>query len=509
MNARGIVLASAILLSAGCQSILGIEDTSVGGNADAASGTDGASIDASVAASFTVETELTSYRSLQGGTVDVLIRVTRDSGYTSAIDLSMTNLPTGVTSTIANLDASTNEGTVTLTVDASAADGAVLVQALGEGIDGTDVQSIDTTLLVARPPGQLDTSFNGVGALTDIDGTQALDLELTELGRIYVLVSNANQTRILAYNQDGTRATEFNNNGFLQTDDQMRGIATIPGSNGIVAVGVEGAQMTILRFAANGAPDGSLNSTGQVTTTPSQFSSSSAHDAAVDSSGNIFVAGFNGSTMSGVVAAFDSGGMLRDSQTYSAVTGGGGLKDIDLQSDGSIIVGGTDNAGTPNWFTARLTYANNALTAAATRPYGNGPMVFQSLEVGPDDRVAIAGTLQTNTEGVGRIEADLIADVAQDFIQTGLSGYSGSGDSVEGVAVQADGRILVTAWGCWQSCMQSSTGVFRRLTTGAVDTTFGTNGDFFVLRHVEVQDDGRIVAAGEQNGVLWIVRLWD
>ena len=150
--------------------------------------------------------------------------------------------------------------------------------------------------------------------------------------------------------------------------------------------------------------------------------------------------------------SFGSGGKV----IHNAGGGGEHIKAIDVQDDGKIVVAGSTNAGTDgslDFFVARYTSA---------------------------------GVLDTTFSGDGIHQFDL---------------GSSTGDMLEGMDLQSDGKIVVggysgTAWA-----------VARLTTAGAMDTSFGggdgiTTTEFGGVEHgteVIVASDGKILLGGYTN----------
>jgi uncharacterized delta-60 repeat protein len=195
------------------------------------------------------------------------------------------------------------------------------------------------------------------------------------------------------------------------------------------------------------------------------------------------------------------------------------LEDRTLLSDGVLDptfgVGGLVNTG--------LSYLNNTPFFSSTQYPSLSPAVHQnSLAVQADGKIVVAGVSQgaTTAFSVGRFNLDGTLDST--FGTSGLAAISfpGSGnDQADGVALQADGKIVVA--GSTLVGGHPEFGLIRLNANGTLDTTFGKSG--FVLMPVislagpagsiqvagvAVQANGRIVVAGTADGNFAVARVY-
>jgi uncharacterized delta-60 repeat protein len=219
-------------------------------------------------------------------------------------------------------------------------------------------------------------------------------------------------------------------------------------------------------WAADGDLDTSFDTDGKRT---ASFGASDdvGRAVAIQSDGKIVMAGYSGSDFA--VARFNTDGSL--DTTFS----GDGLQTTDfnartdiafgvaIQNDGKIVVVGFSN----------------------------------SVSTGNDFAVArynTDGTLDTTFDSDGKLTTEVV-------------GGSGAGDQGRSVVIQSDGKIVVG--GVTGGGLNEDFAVVRYSSTGALDTTFdtdgkqttaigfGNDGAYAVL----VQSDGKIIAAGESvNG---------
>ncbi|MGW2826271.1 calcium-binding protein [Streptomyces sp. NPDC001443] len=344
---------------------------------------------------------------------------------------------------------------------------------------GTVVASV-LALVLALPgaavaaPGGLDSSFSGDGkVLTDIaDDDHAADVAVQPDGKIVSVGSSVDEAvtesrfALTRHNPDGTPDTGFGTGGTVTTAIDNMGpnlqwgeahAVALQADGKIVVVGSSWREyddccwFIVARYNADGTLDNTFSGDGRVF---ADFGSpTEAQDVAVDSSGRIVAAGYYG----GDVAVL----RLRSDGTPDTTFGGDGTVTADpagpvpqegghgralaLQPDGKILVGG--EVGTTRFDFALLRFNTD-------------------------------GSLDTSFDGDGIVRTDL-----------------GDYDSVEGLAVQPDGKIVAAG------CSGSRFGLARYLPNGALDTSFNRTGTVLTpggaAADVKVQQgDGRIVVAG-------------
>ncbi len=327
-------------------------------------------------------------------------------------------------------------------------------------------------------PGDLDTSFGTGGRVTtsfgsfydEIDG-----LALQSDGKIvaggYVEPSSTNSDFGLArYNLDGSLDTSFGTGGkattaFGSSDDWISGVTMQPDGKilaaGRASVGSIG-EFGLARYNTDGSLDTSFGAGGKVTTAIG--SNSAGRGLALQPDGKIVVSGYTytGSTDLFALARYKADGSLDSSfgtgGTVTTAFAGGydvGYR-VALQPDGKILVVGFDYDGTRVYFALARYDANGSLDTS----FGSGGKV---------------------TTAIGS-----------------------SVDSARDVKVQADGKIVAVGYG-YSSSGSSSFTLVRYNTDGSFDTGFGTGGKvttgfpgstWAIPYAVEIQPNGRIVAAG-------------
>jgi len=272
---------------------------------------------------------------------------------------------------------------------------------------------------------------------------------------------------------------------------------------------------------------------------------------APDKSTNIAVARLkpNG-TLDAAFGRGDADGTPDGVVSVSLSTGNDAANAVALQADGKIVVAGTATAAdkSTNIAVARLK-SNGTLDASFGPGDADGTpdgVVAVSLSDGNDIAKAVAvyknfvyvagdyvAADGSSNVAVARLKANGALDAsfgqdASDNTPEGVSGISfGQGnDHVTGLAVQADGQLLVVAGTTAASDKSRNIAVARLKANGSLDTRFGTGQDDStpdgvvglslgagddMAKAVVLQPDGKIVVVGDRvNGTstdIVVVRL--
>ena len=203
---------------------------------------------------------------------------------------------------------------------------------------------------------------------------------------------------------------------------------------------------------------------------------------------------------------FDGDGMRTDSLSLSDVGA-----DVAVQSDGDIVVfgrsGNPNNANTRN---GRVTIyrPDGSLDESwvhAPLQFGCGsvPNHFSTGLVTSSDEILAAGvTLDGCSAGASNFDVVRYdPDGGTGFIFSGKPVFHGSYDEAFGLAYQSDGKIIAVGL----ANPSGDAALARYQADGSLDDAFGTGGEVLIdlaggadrLRAVQVQPDGKIVAAGQ------------
>ena len=304
----------------------------------------------------------------------------------------------------------------------------------------------------------------------------------------------------------------------------MYGLA-IQADGKIVASGDAGVRSGDSRFAvARYNPDGTLDTTfggdGKVTT---QFTRRDDLVAglAIQADGKILLsggAGWNSSNPRIALARFNSDGTLDttfggDGRVTTDVTKGDEYANaVAVQADGKIVAGGfAPQAGSGSFALVRYasdgspdpTFSGDGIVLTNFTRRGDS---VQGLVVQPDERIVaagIAGSGGANTRfALARYGTDGTLDSSFSGNGTLMTDFTSGFDEALDVGLQADGRIVVAGRASGQGGRFALT---RYGTDGTLDNTFSGDGKVttnFTPRQdlaygVAIQADGNIVLAGE------------
>ena len=297
-----------------------------------------------------------------------------------------------------------------------------------------------------------------------------------------------------------------------------------------------------IALAAPGDLDTSFSGDGKVTTDISGGREDVVNEIALQADGKIVVVGWRNGPVSNdfAVVRYNPNGSL--DTTFSGdgklLTDFGAIEyaeDVAIQSDGKIVVGGLRCLdGTfpdVNCDVAVARYATNG--ALDTTFSGDGKVLtdfgntsngfWGGLKIQPDGKIVMSGWVWNGVHSdfaVYRYNTNGTLDTT--FSGDGRTKFNfGSGpvDWANDLAIQANGRILVSGFSCDNLSFENCDFTVARLNAnGVLDTTFSVDGrqtinlganDF--SDSIAVQSNGRIVLSGGKNpattGSCALVRL--
>ncbi len=392
---------------------------------------------------------------------------------------------------------------------------------------------------VQAAAGDLDPTFGISGKVTtdfstNLDDAQAIMIQPD--GKIIAAGTNGVDFALARYNIDGSLDLTFATNGKTTTDffgvpeDRVFSIALQPDGK-IIAAGRARSNINstnplgfaMARYNSDGSLDGSFGSGGKVYT-QILGQQDVARAIAIQSDGKIVLAGSavnSGSTFDLAVARYNSDGSLDSTfgvgGRLTINTGGGsGAFAVSTQSDGKIIVAGSFFNSVTGFDFALLrfnndgvldaTFGNNGLT---TTDFFNHPLdeAF-AMAMQPDGKIILAGV--TGDSGItfrdfalARYSPNGVLDSTFGNDGRVMTDFSGNLDIANGVAVQADGKIV--AGGSINTfSIDSDFALARYNSNGSLDPFFGMGGKITVdfsgkldqVSEVAIQSDGKIVVAG-------------
>jgi uncharacterized delta-60 repeat protein len=390
--------------------------------------------------------------------------------------------------------------------------------------------------------GRLDPSFKSRGRiiLTDVgDGTfeAAYAMAVQPDGKIVAVGFSTPATgpgsdfALVRYESTGRIDRRFGDNGRVLTDftgtgstDQAFAVA-IDSIGRIVVAGSSsnvGVDFAVARYNPDGTPDNTFNATGKVLTNFGRDDTATA--VAIDSNDKIVVAGSSnaGGTYDFAVVRYNVDGTLdttfngtgRVLTDVGIASGDFGTAAV-IQADGKIVVGGlSDASGIPYDFslvrynpngTLDLTF--NTTGKVLTDFTGSGSYdTLQALAIQSDGKIVATGDSFANGRSnfaMARYTTTGILDGAFNATGKVLTSFASGNASAQDVVIQSDGKIV--AAGSFDDGNREGPdfALARYNTDGTSDDTFNSTGrvvtnigGFDVAYGVDIQPDGKIVAAG-------------
>jgi uncharacterized delta-60 repeat protein len=360
---------------------------------------------------------------------------------------------------------------------------AVALQANGKIVAGG---STDIGFALARynPNGSLDPSFSGDGKQTtdfgtDFDGATGVALQtdgkIVAAGRLgQGFFADPSDFALARYNPDGSLDPSFSGDGKQTTDfggdnDGASGVA-LQGDGKVVVVGEAVGQnfngdtlsdFALARYNPNGSLDPSFSGDGKQTT---RFAGSdSANGVALQGNGKIVAVGA-AAGFGFALAGYNPDGSLDPSFS------GDGRQTTDSE--------GFDGA------TGVALQANGKIVAVGTSRFNGGD--FALARYNPD------GSLDPSFSGDGLQRTDFGTP------------FLGTFDRANGVAIQADGKIVAVGRTRQENRNDFDFALARYNPNGSLDTTFSgdgrqttDSGEFLdEARGVALQTNGKIVVVG-------------
>jgi uncharacterized delta-60 repeat protein len=344
--------------------------------------------------------------------------------------------------------------------------------------------------------GSLDPDFGtyGNGGSSRISFTAAYDSELPRAvalqtdGKIVVAGNTPGGFGIARLNSNGTIDTTFGASGlisfrFASNDAADVEAMAIQTDGRIVLVGTSADKFAFARLLPSGAFDTTFNGSGKVTiSTLSNKNGGSARAMAIQADGKIVGVGIR-PALSGKQSTGPDFAIIRLNPNGTLDSGFGsggkvftdfaGLDDrafaVAIDGNGKLVVGGWGKVG------SALGRADIGFYRFALTRYNQN------------------GTLDTTFGSSGKVTA-------------GPAGYR---EQIDGLAIQADGKIVGVGNMTDPDVIVNDATVTRFNPDGTLDLTFGPNGNGLVqsglasndaFSSVLLQPDGKIVAAGYQSG---------
>jgi uncharacterized delta-60 repeat protein len=334
--------------------------------------------------------------------------------------------------------------------------------------------SVEADFALARYAldGRLDRTFSGNGrARTDFGGRfdEALGVAIQADGKIVVVGRATDEIAIARYKADGDLDASFSRNGKRVIDlggvDAGFDVLVQPDGR-IVVAGTDGRDFAILRMRENGSMDAGFGVAGVARTDFGGFQDA-ARAVAIDATGRIIAGGSalmdEKRRSDFALARYASDGALDADfgdaglATTDFASFDDGITDIALAPKGAIVA-----SGHAEEFPGDADQASD-VALARYQPDGSLDAKFgdagtvrtdfgsyfdeaEGMVLQADGRIVVAGHFldgNSDTAALARYEFD--GDLDPSFGAGGIavSGAEVSGDRVGGVALRADGRIVV------------------------------------------------------------------
>tara|TARA_R110000772_G_C13299750_1_gene438779 strand:- start:947 stop:2815 length:1869 start_codon:yes stop_codon:yes gene_type:complete len=299
---------------------------------------------------------------------------------------------------------------------------------------------------------------------------------------------------IVRLNSDGTEDTSFNTNigtGFRNGTFRSFQYDVVVQSDGKILVGgnfdsLNGtARKRLVRLNSNGTVDTSF-----YTNLGTSFSSLYVRRMAIQSDGKIVVVGrfsyFNGNTRRYIIRLNSNG--TEDTSFYTNLgTGftnaGLGMSTVAIQSDGKIIVGGSNTTfnGNTRKYVVRLnsngTEDTSFYTNLGTSFGGPGSYTIRvdNIKIQSDGKILVGGAFDTFNGNTRKMLVRLNSNGTEDTsFYTNLG--SGFTYSVNTITIQSDGKILVGGAFSTFNGYSGNKRLVRLNSNGTLDTAFQGNG---------------------------------
>jgi uncharacterized delta-60 repeat protein len=358
--------------------------------------------------------------------------------------------------------------------------------------------------------GDLDPSFGTGGkVLTDFTATSsdnANALALQGDGKIVVVGStnevSASQSRHLAlvrYNTDGTLDNTFGTGGKVMASassvaDRANGVVIQPDGK-IVVVGLLGLQGSAIRYNTDGSLDSTFGTGGITSGLPTGVGGTGPAGVALQADGKVVVVSVD-SENSSLTRLNTDGTVERSFHVILSSAHASPFTRVVVQPDGKIVASGAGVARVNPDGSFDVTFGTNGVVSQL---FGNTFIDGKGLALQGDGKIlASANLFGRPLFSLARLNTNGTADTT--FGTNGLVSTGGIGDTIVGIVVQPDGRIVAAG------SSGSQIAVARYNPNGSLDTTYGTGGRVLtsvgsidIPSGVIVQPDSKIVVTSSST----------
>lgn len=429
------------------------------------------------------------------------------------------------------------DGRVITTFDGTGSANAVAIQSDGKILAAGYSQSCyifsctapDFAIVRYNTNGSLDTSFDNDGkVITNFGGgDSALAVAIQTNGKIvasgYATNNSIVDFALARYNSDGSLDTSFDTDGKVTTDFGNFEVASdvaVQADGNIVAAGYGRNDLNydfvLSRYITDGSLDSAFDGDGKVTTSLLVVSSA-ARAVAIQDDGGIVIAGYsgNGSNNDFAVARYYNGYL---DSSFNKITPIGSSDDaansVVIQADGKIVVAGYTSNATSGDFALVRYNPDGSLDSSfdtdgkVTTSIGSGFALANAVAIQPDGKIVAAGQSYNGSNAdfaLARYNTDGSLDTSFDGDGIVVTPIGDISDIARGVAIQADGKIVVVGFS--GNAGHDNFSLARYNADGSLDTSFDADGKIITdfggsgssAQAIVLQTDGKIVAAGHSS----------
>lgn len=406
----------------------------------------------------------------------------------------------------------------------------------------TALCSLISLAAAAQTAGTLDSTFNSNGIYTYDFGfhDNLKDVKIQPDQKIVctgvaLTPSFAGELRVLRLNPDGTPDNTFGTNGVysLLIGNECYGYESFVRADGkIIVAGLTydanyNADWLLLRLDSTGTLDPTFGTNG-ITMVDFFTRDDIAQAITVQADGKILVSGTSNDTINyynnPTIVRFTENGVIDSTfGTNGIITVAGididnELTSIAVQNDGKIVAAGHYSkvfTGAMDFDVLVIRVDSNGVPDAT---FGTNGVAITPINGGIDDSFGMALDTSQNiiVAGFTTLPFTLTLDMVllkyntsgtldPNFGTGGIVTFNNSDEDVAyGVKIQPDNKIVVGGSSGLSFFGPRSMAVWRYLSNGTPDNTFGTNGftttdiypDYQDINSIALQADGKIVAAG-------------
>lgn len=483
------------------------------------------------------------------------VTVMRKNGFTGAVTLNLSGLPTGASAAPVTVAAGQTTATVTVNAAANAAHSqptAVTVTGAGTGT-GNVTRTV--TVTVRGPAGSLDTTFGSGGvAVTPVGTGEDVPHAVAVQGDGKLIVAGSSASNVsddfavVRYTRDGALDPTFGAGGKVTIDfagksDTARAVALQADGKIVVAGGATTAgneeRFGVARLNLDGTLDSSFGSGGKVVTAFTGSSADRASAILMQPDGSVLVGGQAsfGSSATGVDfalarytssgspdMAFGTGGRVTTAMTAGSANDS--VYALALQNGRIVAAGGEGDFKVARYTAAGALDSTFGNAGRVSAVFGGNIAAANAVFVDVQNRLVLAGHSQNDTAVVRLSENGGLDPTFGNGGKKVLALSAGNWDAATGLAVQTDGKVVLGGWVYEGNSSAGNFAVTRLNANGQPDAAFGQGGTTVTAvapgskadeaRALVLQPDERIpatriVAAGvrnDSNQDFALLRLW-